>query len=460
MVLPSEIETTGYPAVRATCARIGITHEPWQAGAGTAILGKRKDRLYAADAVVLSIPRQVGKTYLVGSIVIALSIITPGTLTVWTAHHGATAADTFRDLKAIVEHPNCKPYVRKVYDSGARLEIIFTNRSRIVFGARESGFGRGFKRVGILVFDEAQILTAKAVDDTVPTTSRHPNPLIIYMGTPPKPSDPSEHFQSLRDEALAGESDDTFYLEFSADAGCDPMDREQWAKANPSFPHLTTVRAMRRLRKNLKGPSAFEREALGIWDGTAATGVFSTGAWGRIAWKPNKAGRMPVEPEPIALGVAADVDQTWLSLGAFGGDAESGHVGAVLRMRFDRERARFVDEVARIARERQLPVAIDKKGPAAPLIPDLEAAGVQVVEGGLDDFIQACADLRDAVERHMLTHGAYDELDAAVDGAVWRKVGDRRVFGRKGTDVSMLEAVAWARWAGLANSYAVSESVL
>lgn len=445
-VLPKGIKTTSWPSVGSTCRKLGATFDPWQDQAGTAILGKDEHGKFAADAVTLSIPRQVGKTYLVGWIVIGLCLTTPKTLAVWTAHHGTTAADTFRDLKAIVQQPKVDPFVRAVYDSGARLEILFVNGSRILFGAREHGFGRGFKRVGILVFDEAQILTARAADDMVPTTNRHPNPLIFYMGTPPKPSDPSEHFLALRTEALAGETDDVLYIEFSADPDCDPMDREQWAKANPSYPHHTNDRAMRRMRKNLKGPGAFEREALGIWDGTASTGVFSQGAWARVGWKPDEAGNYPTAPAPRALGVAADVDQTWLSLGALCGES---HLGSVMRRRFDQGRAEFVAEVARIAAEHSIPVAIDKKGPAAPLIPELEELGVTVLGVGLDDRIQADADLRDAVETGGVEHGNYDDLNEAVDAATWRKVGDRRVFGRKAADISMLEAVSLARWAAL-----------
>jgi hypothetical protein len=444
-VIPKGIKTTAWASVGETCRRLGATFDPWQEGAGKAILGKNAAGLFAADAITLSIPRQVGKTYLVGWITIGLCLVQPKTLAVWTAHHGATAADTFRDLKAICEQPKVRPFVRNIYDSGARLEIIFVNGSRIVFGAREHGFGRGFKRVGILIFDEAQILTARAADDMVPTTNRHPNPLIFYMGTPPKPSDPSDHFLALRTEALAGESSETLYLEFSADPDADPRDREQWAKANPSYPHHTTARAMLRMMKNLKGPNAFAREALGIWDGTASTGVFSTGAWARAGVKPDEDGTYPDPPAPDALGVAADVDQTWLSLGAYG----DGHVGSVQRARFDTGREKFVAETARIAKERGLSVAIDKKGPAAPLIDDLEALGVTIAGAGLDDRVQADADLRDAVETKAVTHGNYPDLNTAVDAATWRKVGDRRVFGRKAVDVSMLEAVSLARWAAL-----------
>lgn len=440
VVVPQGIVTTEWPSTRAVCSRVGIHFDWWQDQAGLAMLGKLQDGLYAADAVVLSIPRQVGKTFLVGGVVIGLCLKKPNTLAVWTSHHGNTTQDTFRDLKAVCQQTRMAPYVRNVYDSGARLEIIFTNGSRILFGAREHGFGRGFKKVGILIFDEAQILTARAADDMVPTTNRHPNPLIFYMGTPPKPSDPSEHFLAMRTEAIGGDSKDVFYLEFSADPDADPSDREQWAKANPSYPVHTSDRAMLRMRKNLKGPNAFAREGLGIWDGTAAIGVFSQGAWSRC-------GSLDDPPAPEVLGVAADVDQTWLSLGAYGG----GHIGSVKRMRFDRARAEFVAEVVRIASEREIPVVVDKKGPAAPLIDEFDAAGVEVLGTGLDDLVQACADIRDAVETGTVQHGNYDDLNSAVDAAAWRTVGDRRVFGRRATDISMLEAVTLARWAANQN---------
>lgn len=448
-IRPRAIKTTAWPSVGGVIRKLGASFEGWQDEASRAILAKDAAGMFAADAVTLSIPRQVGKTYLVGWLVIGLCLTTPKTLAVWTAHHGATAADTFRDLKSICQQAALRPFVRHIYDSGARLEIIFTNGSRIVFGAREHGFGRGFKKVGILVFDEAQILTAKAADDMVPTTNRHPNPLIFYMGTPPKPSDPSEHFSALRREAISGESTDTLYLEFSADANADPLDRDQWAKANPSFPHFTSERAMLRMRKNLNGPLAFEREALGIWD-SAQVGVFGSGAWSRLSTaKDLPHGEEPPQPTaaPAALAIASDLDQTWLSLAA-ASEGDRPHVGAVLRCRVDREQDTFVAEVARIQAEHGgIPVAIDKKGPASFLITALEDAGVELVYGGIDDFVQACADLIKAVGTEQVEHGSYPELDAAVDAAGWRKVGDRRVFARKLGDIAMLEAAAWALWA-------------
>lgn len=446
--------------MKATCeVAFKITFDPWQEGAGTAILGKGKDGLYCADAVVLSIPRQVGKTFLIGAIVFALAIKTPKTTVLWTAHRKTTAADTFKDLKAFAERPEVARHVRQIFDSANDQRIIFENDSVLHFGARERGFGRGFKNVAIVVFDEAQILTTNGVDDMVPATNRHPNPLIFYIGTPPKPSDPGEHFAMLRREAIDGTSDSTIYIEFSADKPPDRSklasfvrDRLQWGKANPSFPVHTTARAMLRMLKNL-GLDSFLREALGIWDEDATLKPFAAGAWGKLKSKKRK------PPRPAAIGIAADVDQVWLSLGASSKGSKT-YLGSVLRVRADRDRGAFVAEVARIQSKHRCMVAIDPKGPAGFLIEDLEAAGVALTLASQDDFVQACADIRAAVATSDVEHGDTDELNDAVDSAGWRNVGDRKAFGRKGGDISMLEAVTLARWAAVSMNYDVEDSFL
>jgi len=436
LVLPKGIVSTGYPSVRDTCLRLKIIFDPWQDGAGSAILGKRADGLYAADAVVISIPRQVGKTFLVGSIIFALCINNPKLLVLWTAHRTPTSNETFQSMRAMAERPELKAHIVSATAPAGNGVIKFRNGSRILFGAREQGFGRGFAKVSVVVFDEAQILTQNAIDDMIPSTNQAENPLIIYIGTPPKPSDRGDVFINLRSEALAGESEDTLYIEFSADEHADPNDRDQWAKANPSYPSRTSARAMLRMKKNL-GVESFMREALGIWDGTATVGAFTSGSWAR---------RRSIEPpgDPVALGVACDLDQVWLSLGAASGD-EFPHLGSVLRTRIE-EREEFVSEVTRIQTERGCLVAIDKKGPASFLIPDLEEAGVSLMLASLDDFVQACADIRSAVELGRVVHGDYTELNDAVDAAGWRTVGDRRAFARKNGDISMLEAVTLALW--------------
>src|SRR5690606_4120657 len=165
---PEGAVTTGWPAVRKTCVeKLGIEFDPWQEQVGSLILAKRADGSLAStvDGVGLSLPRQVGKTYLIAAMAFALSVNTPGLLVIWTAHHMATSSETFLALQGFAKRSRVAPHVRQVFTGSGDKEIRFHNGSRILFGARERGFGRGIPGVDVLIFDEAQILSDKAMSN-------------------------------------------------------------------------------------------------------------------------------------------------------------------------------------------------------------------------------------------------------------------------------------------------------
>lgn len=159
-------------------------------------------------------------------------------------------------------------------------------------------------------------------------------------------------------------------------------------------------------------------------------------------------------PKPKAVGVAVDLDRVWCSVG-FAGELDDGtpFVWPARRERLGPWVVEYVDGL----RADGLDVVIDKKGPAGPLIEDLTHS---VVDFGLDDYVTACADFYDAVEQFMLRHPGDDDLNAAVQSAGWRSVGDRRVWARKAGDVSMLEAVTLALWGAMNNNYDILDSIL
>lgn len=281
LVLPSGIAKSGYPAVAAQCKRMGVVHDDWQQGLGRAVLAKRANGLYAAGVggVVLSTCRQVGKTFTFGTIIFALAILKARTKVLWTAHHTKTSDETFEALAALARRPGIAPYIAAVRLGNGQQSIRFKNGSRIMFGAREHGFGRGIPGVSIVVFDEAQILKQSALNDMLPAANTIRNPLVLFMGTPPDPKNPSEVFRSYRKKALtikaARDLDadidfNMLYVELGADYGVDLDDREQWARGNPSFPDRTPAESIMRLRELLNDDGAFAREGLGIWDEDAA----------------------------------------------------------------------------------------------------------------------------------------------------------------------------------------------
>jgi hypothetical protein len=281
VVVPTGIVSTGWPAVRDECKfKLGISFDPWQDGAGRVILAKRADGNLAAmiGGVGMSLPRQVGKTYLIGAIVFALCILNPGMLVIWSAHHARTHGETFLALQAFADRVKVKPYIRQIFTGSGDEEIRFLNGSRILFGARERGFGRGIPGVDMIVSDEAQIMSDKALDAQLATMNTSKFGLAIYVGTPPRPDDPSEAFTRMRTEAWSGELLDAAWIEFGADPNASADDRKQWAKANPSHPLRTPVESILRLQRKLKHES-FLREGLGIWDSSDIGSAISPVDW-------------------------------------------------------------------------------------------------------------------------------------------------------------------------------------
>lgn len=477
LVLPSGIMTTGYPAVAAQCAKMGVEHDDWQQGLGRALLAKRENGLYAAGigGVLISICRQVGKTFTIGTIVFALCILFPGIKVLWTAHHAATSDETFDTLAALARRRRIAPYIRQVRGGNGKQRIVFTNGSRIMFGAREHGFGRGIPGVAIVVFDEAQILKSKALDDMVPAANTVANPLIIYMGTPPKPTDPAEVFKSRRRKALkvkerrdAGETVawNTLYLEIGADAGASPDDREQRAKANPSYPHRTSDEAIERMRENLVDEESFLREGMGIWDDD----VDGTGVIDAKAWKSHRAQLAPVSAG-VVLGADTSLDRKLSALLAVG--AGSDQVPQVRVVQSGSGSAWMADLVVRVCREHPeiVAVVIDAKKSTEPMAEAvaqaLDAAGlaIEIVRTSYPDMAEACAVTFDLIHEGLMRQAGDAALDAAVRTAVKSESEGAFTWSRRraGAAVVPLVAMSIALWEWrrrTAASYEVMDSVL
>ena len=448
-VPPAGIVSTGWPRVRQTCNNIGWRFDPWQDAVGRLILARATGGKWAADLSILSIPRQVGKSYLLGCIIFALCLLQPKLRVIWTSHHTATTEEMYESMKELAQHKRVAPHIAKcIALQGSRWRIIFRNGSRIDFGARERGFGRGKAKVGVLVLDEFQHISMRALSNLTPTTNTAENPLILCAGTPPSPHDNGEAFTMRRKSAIAGISSDTFYVEFSADPDADLDDRKQWAKANPSFPKRTPERAFLLNRKVLDDES-FRREFMGVHDEANTGGIMP---------KWDDRGNVKVErPASLVVGLAGDVDGEWGSIGSAGMDDDGRLiVGAVKRQP---GQGWLVAEAKRIQDEHGYLVAIDEKGPLSDLLVDLDTAGVRYVGLSLTQYVDACQSLWRQVEDDQLRHPKHPELDAAVRRAKWRKVGDRKAFGRQTGDISMLEAVTVAASQVLA-AYDVLDSIL
>lgn len=438
--------STGWPAVRDTCANLQIPFDRWQDGMGRLVLAKRAPQpedkvpggLYAADVILIAICRQAGKTYFCGGIFFALCLLIPGLTVIWTAHRLRTAKETFRAMKAMARMPMVKPLIETISNGKGEEGIEFKNGSRILFGARENGFGVGFANVGVLVLDEAQRLTSAAMDDLLPTLNTAANPLLILTGTPPGVKDAGEEFNRIRAEALGddGEGDeldddepnDTLYIEFSADKDADLDDREQWAKANPSFPHRTPERAIKRLRKIL-GDESFAKQALGIHDDAVVDKpVVSAALWKRLIDD-----GPPDGTAPLAFGLdmshrrAISITACWIT-------PEDDHEVAHVEEVWAGGTARAAEVWLQRNAGRRIPVVVDAISPASSMIEDLKTRRVKVRVTSAVDMGRACGTFENRTAKaprgvRLFTHADQKSLTKAQKNARKRDIRDAGGWG-------------------------------
>lgn len=459
--VPAGIVSSAWPAVRKTCVeKLGAEFDTWQDNAGRLILSKREDDSLACtvDGVGMSLPRQVGKTHLLGYTVFALCVNMPGLLVIWTAHHSATSDETFLSMQAMAKRAKVAPHVFKAYVGSGDEEIRFHNGSRILFGAREHGFGRGIAGVDVLVFDEAQILTDKAMSNMLATMNTSQFGLHLYIGTPPKPEDAgrSETFKRMRREALAGTLTDGAWIEFGADADAKSDDRSQYRKMNPSHPKRTPLQSLMRLRRKLTDAD-WRREGMGIWDADQA----GSRAISEAQWRDSAVREAPSKGvRSFAVAFSLDGSRVALAGGlAHGGgvhveliDAASDDVAAGL--------GKLADWLA--GRWRSAAEIVLSGAAGAPvlyqLLRDRHVPDAMIRMASTPEYTRACSLTLDAVKasaggEKLITHLASEGqavLDASVAVCDQKKRGQSGAWGWEATtpdgDETPLEAASLAYW--------------
>lgn len=450
LVIPKDIVTSQFPRVYKRLQDVGVSFDRWQQGFGQVALGCRESGKYAASigGVVASIPRQVGKTYTVGNLIIGLCLEFPGMRVIWTSHHNRTTTNTFRSMQSMVRKKKVWPHVAAIRTANGEQEIVFENGSIIMFGAREQGFGRGMEAIDVEVFDEAQILGVKALEDMVPATNaaKHEHGgLVFFIGTPPRPTDDGESFTKKRKKALDGLTRHQVYVEISADPDTDPDDQSKFATFNPSYPHRTPLDSMLRMRENIPDEDAWRREAMGIWPDDEDQGppkwqLVDEGQWDGLVDYPQRVGT-------IGVGLAR-VGAQWVIAGAQRTVDDRIHVEVgYARMASN---PAMVDLIGCVDEAMEpCAIATDSRSPAAVLEPLMTTAGIELIKSTTNQAALMAQGFVDDAEDGLICHSGQPALRYAVEH------GGKRVLPRKDWVVDAdgdpgnapLLAVVVARWA-------------
>lgn len=450
-VFPKGITKTVWPRVEAKGKDLGLGFDWWQSQLGTVCLGYGPDGKYCATVggIGLSIPRQVGKTYFVLSMLVILCVLFPGLQVVWTAHHLRTSTKTFTSLRGICKRKKIAPLVRAMRAANGEQQVEFTNGSMIMFGARSQGFGRGFDEIDVEVFDEAQILDTKALEDMIAATNQARNPhgaLLFFMGTPPRPTDPSEAFEMRRADALSGKAKKSVWLEISADPKSDVNDESQWPIMNPSYPARTPHESMERLRENLKDDDSWNREGRGVWDELTTSRVIDEVTWK----KQGDASSMAVDR--LTLSIEVPPGRSTAAVG-FAGQRADGR----WHFELDEERG-GVDwaipwVVARAAKNRLHAVVVDEM---SGLVEQrrgrwyLKGTDVLVTLAAAEgrDMALACSALYDGIHDGSVFHTDQPQMNVALSVATKRPLAGSWAWNRKDatSNISPIVAGSLALW--------------
>jgi len=450
-VFPDGIKKTVWPRVEAKGRELGLGFDWWQSQLGSVCLGYGDDGLYVATVggIGLSIPRQVGKTYFVLALMFLMCILFPGFQVVWTSHHLRTTNKTLTTARGMARRKKVHPHVRVVRTSHGEGQVEFTNGSMIMFGARSQGFGRGFDEIDAEVFDEAQILDTAALEDMVAATNqaRHEHgALLLFMGTPPRPKDPSEAFEQRRLKALEGKAKNAIWLEIGADPKSDPDDESQYAVMNPSYPKRTPKASLERLRENLGDDDSWNREGRGVWDAVDSSRVIDERSWSLVA----DPASMAIDRLTLAVDVPPERSVASVALSGLRPDGR-------WHVELDEQR-KGVDWVvpwvrARAERNRLHAVVVDemsglvehRRGRSFLIGTDIEVT-LAAAEGR--DMAIACAKFFDSVIDGSVRHTDQPQVNVALSVARKRPLAGGWAWNRKdaASDITPVVSETLALW--------------
>ena len=398
--------------------------------------------LLAYRTVVVTVPRQAGKTTLLLSVMThrALGPFGGNQRIVYTAQTAQDARHKWRDEHVpMLEQSEFGPMFEVRHSNGSEA-VRWGNGSlqTIVATTEKAGHGQS---LDLAVVDEAFAHDNRLEQSLKPAMITREQPQLWIISTAGTAS--STWLRSKvdlgRESCSTGEDNGFAYFEWSAGDDDDPTADETWLGCHPAVGHTISLDALRADFASMELAEA-ERAYLNRWTSAAVASPIPVSTWNR-----REDGTMQLGDDLVfAVDVAPDR--------ASGSIVAAGPVGerhGIELVDHRRGTEWVVSRCIELA-DRWKPRAfvVDGAGPASTVIPDLEAAGLTVVVSGSRDMATACGRIYDAVINDKMLHLGQPPLTAAVTGAAKRKLGDAWAWSRSSSavDISPLVAATLALW--------------
>ena len=433
--------------IEQTARSLGRPLMPWQVQAARRIGETDADGRILNPLVVITVPRQSGKSYLMWVVMLHRMFLRVQARVWYTAQWGQAARDQITELidtltlsSAWKNVVHCK---RGAGETSIRLKA-FGSDVRAFAPTGDSLHG---KQSDLVVVDEGWFFDQDAADLLMgaikPTQVTRPNSQVIVVSTMGTAA--STWFHELVEAGRRGDPG-VCLIDYGVAGDVAPDDFEAIYAAHPSA-DLNNF-TMDKLREGwLPGMSAGEY--------IRAYGNRPTAAFDRL---------VPVEYTELAtttddlpagepaFGAAVSFERDEAAIVACTLDAAGLPWLEVIELLPSVDG--LAGQLATLTKRNGGHVVIDTSGPAASLADDAERDGATVTRVGTAEHASATVDMLDRLRRPMVSAGtppgvrlrAHPAFTDALDAAALRTVGDRQVLARRGSaaPIAVLEAAVLA----------------
>ncbi len=442
-------------AIEGVASLMGYNLAPWQRMVLGAWSRHTPEGSWVHRRCGASVPRQAGKS-VIAIVWVTFLVVILGYSVLWTDHNYSTTCEMLRRFRKIfgskANDPNApKAFNRLVESTSSKTsqeKYEFVNGGVLCFSTRTESASLGFS-FDVIIYDEAQLLTAEQAQTLQPTTSSgpHRNTQSILVGTPTRAGCAADNFRAMREEAIDTPEPDLCWFEWGVDEVGDVFDEARYYAVNPSLhggvADIEAIKSSIRLMSSDK--LGIAQEYLGYWVPGASSAVVSRAQWEACAIADADT---PKNGGVVAYGVKFSPDGALVALSACRKTEAGYHVELV-------QSESTADGVSWLAKW-----LIERKTKAAAVAVDgLSGAGAlrQALAGKVprgyvmaprtSDICNASAMTLEAIKNKTLTHIEGTELDVSATESIRRKVGGGGGWSWGGEASLPMESAALALWA-------------
>lgn len=429
--------------------RTGRTPQEWQEALVYDIRATDTEGLFVHTKFGYEVPRRNGKGEIIT--IIELDDLFAGRRTLHTAHRTTTSSSASLRLATLLKDMGYQEIQRisrdEIYDKAytyskqfglERIRLLDTGGS-VDFRTRTSkgGLGEGFDT---LIVDEAQEYTDDQQSSLQYVVSDSMNPQTILCGTPPTMVSSGTIFQKLREQCLAGQTEDTGWAEWSTEYLADCNDVELWYECNPAMGYQLNERKIRAEDKS--DELDFNIQRLGYWSKHNLKSEISATEWLNIRIK-----EIPKISERLFAGVKFTAANASLSV------ATKTEDGKVFFEAIDCQPIRngtywLIDTLRKMQPE---VIAIDGRGAQDILKAELDELKIKgVILPTVKEVVIANAKFEQMLYAGEICHNDQPSLTQVATNCEKRAIGSGGGFGYKAQfetmEIGLLESAILAIW--------------